>query len=215
MVYLNLFRISDFGFRIFCWMDLFAWSWLSWVPWPSSAWWSEVWNHTEYGLVWMVTVILLVVGLVGTVLPVLPGPILILGAAIWHALATRYWLHVADPGIGWPGIIVLALFTATAQVFETVSSAMGAKFFGSTKWGAWGALLGGLVGLLFFPWGIFLGPVLGALSAELIIAKRELKPAAKSTWGTFLGTAFGLIVKTGIGLAMVGYFFLDVFTLRW
>ncbi len=49
----------------------------------------------------------------------------------------------------------------------------------------------------------------------MIIAKRELKPAAKSTWGTLLGTAAGLILKAGLGLAMVGYFFLDVFLFAW
>lgn len=196
-------------------MMLLAWYWPSWLHWPSSAWWSGAWNHTEQAFVWVVTGVLLLAGLLGTILPVLPGTVLILAAAVWHFLAMRYWLHVADPGIGWPGFIILILFAVVAQVFETASSAMGARYFGSTKWGAWGALLGGLVGLFFFPWGIFLGPVLGALSAELIIARRELKPAAKSTWGTFLGTAAGLIVKTGIGLAMVGYFFLDVLMLRW
>lgn len=196
-------------------MMFLAWSWPSWLHWHGSAWWSGLWSQTEQAFVWMVTGMLLLVGLLGTILPVLPGTALILAAAVWHFLAMRYWLQVADPGIGWPGFIILVLFAAVAQVFETASSAMGAKYFGSTKWGAWGALLGGLVGLLFFPWGIFLGPVIGALSAELIIARRELKPAAKSTWGTFLGTAAGLLVKTGIGLAMVGYFFLDVLALRW
>jgi uncharacterized protein YqgC (DUF456 family) len=196
-------------------MNILALDWPSWLHWPGAEWWSGVWSHTEYGMAWVITVVLLIVGLVGTVLPVLPGPILILGAAVWHALAMRYWLHAADAGIGWPGILILALFTATAQAFEMLSSAMGAKYFGSTKWGAFGALLGGIAGIFFVPWGIFIGPVVGALAAELIIARREFKTAAKSTWGTFLGTAAGLIIKTGIGLAMVGYFFLDVFLLRW
>ena len=49
----------------------------------------------------------------------------------------------------------------------------------------------------------------------MIIAKRELKPAAKSTWGTLLGPAAGLLLKAGLGLAMVGYFFLGVFLLAW
>jgi uncharacterized protein YqgC (DUF456 family) len=92
---------------------------------------------------------------------------------------------------------------------------MGAKYFGSTKWGIWGALLGGILGIFFVPIGIFLGPVIGALAAEMIIAKRQLKPAAKSTWGTVVGTMAGLVLKTILGLAMVGYFFIDVFWLAW
>jgi uncharacterized protein YqgC (DUF456 family) len=104
---------------------------------------------------------------------------------------------------------------AAAQFLETASSAMGAKYFGSTKWGIWGALIGGIVGIFFVPIGIFLGPVIGALAAEMIIAKRQLKPAAKSTWGTVVGTMAGLVLKTILGLAMVGYFFIDVFWLAW
>jgi|GEM_PF-47118 len=189
--------------------------WPSWLPWPGVDWWGGLWEGTQHGFVWGVTVIALVVGLVGTILPMLPGPLLILAAAVWHVLAMRYWLHEADPGLGWPGMAVLVVLVVVAQVLETASSAMGAKYFGSTKWGIWGALLGGLVGIFFVPVGIFLGPVLGALAAEMIIAKRELKPAAKSTWGTLLGTVAGLLLKAGLGLAMVGYFFLDVFWLAW
>jgi hypothetical protein len=140
---------------------------------------------------------------------------LILAAAVWHILAMHYWLHAADPGLGWPGIVILILFVAAAQIVETASSAMGAKYFGSTKWGMAGALIGGLLGLMWAPVGLFLGPVIGALAAEMIIAKRELKPAAKSTWGTVVGAVAGLFVKAGLGLAMVGYFFLDVFLLAW
>jgi uncharacterized protein YqgC (DUF456 family) len=190
--------------------------WPTWIRWPGGEWWAGLWEGTQYGFVWMVTVVTLVVGLVGTILPMLPGPMLILAAAVWHVLAMHYWLHVADPGMGWPGMAILVIFVVAAQILETASSAMGAKYFGSTKWGIWGALAGGLVGIFLAPpVGIFLGPVLGALAAEMIIAKRELKPAAKSSWGTLLGTVAGLLLKAGLGLAMVGYFFLDVFLLAW
>jgi uncharacterized protein YqgC (DUF456 family) len=198
------------------WLRWPAWlTWPDWLGWPGGAWWSGLWEGTQQGLVWTVTVLALVVGLVGTVLPMLPGPMLILAAAVWHVVAMRYWLEVPDPGVGWPGFAILGLFVVAAQVIETASSAMGAKYFGSTKWGIWGALAGGLVGLFFGPVGIILGPLLGALGAEMIIAKRELKPAAKSSWGTLIGTVAGLLVKAGLGLAMVGYFFLDVFALAW
>jgi len=189
--------------------------WPDWLRWPSGQWWGNAWEGTQYGVVWSVTLLALIVGLVGTVLPMLPGPMLILAAALWHTLAMRYWLHAPDPGIGWPGLVILGLFVGAAIALETLSSAMGAKYFGSTKWGIWGAVIGGLVGLFFGPVGLLLGPLLGALGAEMIIAKRELKPAAKSTWGTLVGTAAGLLLKAALGLAMVGYFFLDVFALAW
>jgi len=195
------------------WPDWLRWP--LWLRWPGGEWWSGLWEGTQHGVVWMVTVATLVIGLVGTVLPMLPGPMLILAAAVWHVLAMHYWMQAADPGLGWPGLAILTFFVVVAQVLETASSAMGARYFGSTKWGIWGALLGGLVGMFFVPIGIFLGPILGALAAEMIIAKRTLKPAAKSTWGTLIGTVAGLLLKAGLGLAMVGYFFVDVFWLAW
>lgn len=197
---------------------LLAWSrpaWLEWMPWPSAAWWHALWENTQYGIVWTITGLLLLIGLLGTVIPLLPGTVLILVAAAWHAAAMRWWVHADDPGIGWPGLFILALLVLLSQVLEMVSSALGAKYFGSSRWGAWGALAGGLIGIFFGIAGIFLGPVLGALAAELAIARRELKPAAKSTWGTLLGTVTGLLLKVGIGLVMAGYFFLDVLALRW
>lgn len=190
-------------------------SWPDWLSWPGAAWWSGLWDNTQHGFVWVITCLGLIIGLVGTVLPVLPGHALILAAAVWHYAAMHYWLGSADPGLGWPGFIILVVLVVATQVLETTSSAIGAKYFGSTKWGMFGALAGGLVGLFFSPIGLFLGPVIGALAAELIIARREFKPAAKSTWGTLLGTVAGLLIKVGLGLAMVVYFFLDVFALKW
>jgi len=210
--------ISDMGAPSLAWIAAWWPEWLQWPSWlhgPGTEWWAGLWENTQHGFVWSVTVLALVVGLVGTVLPLLPGPMLILAAAVWHVLAMHYWLQAPDPGLGWPGFAVLGLLVVAAQVFETASSAVGAKYFGSTQWGIWGALIGGLIGIFFTPVGIFLGPVLGALAAEMIIAKRELRSAAKSTWGTFVGTVAGLLIKTGLGLAMVGYFFLDVFVLAW
>ena len=198
------------------WLRWPTWlGWPDWMTWPAGAWWSGLWVGTQHGAVWTVTITALVVGLVGTVLPMLPGPMLILAAAVWHVIAAHYWLHLPDAGMGWPGFSILVVFVAAAQFLETASSAMGAKYFGSTKWGIWGALIGGVVGIFFVPIGIFLGPVIGSLAAEMIIAKRQLKPAAKSTWGTVVGTMAGLVLKTILGLAMVGYFFIDVFWLAW
>lgn len=198
------------------WLRWPTWlGWPDWMTWPAGAWWSGLWVGTQHGVVWTVTITALVVGLVGTVLPMLPGPMLILAAAVWHVMAAHYWLHLPDAGMGWPGFSILVVFVAAAQFLETASSAMGAKYFGSTKWGIWGALIGGILGIFFVPIGIFLGPVIGALAAEMIIAKRQLKPAAKSTWGTVVGTMAGLVLKTILGLAMVGYFFIDVFWLAW
>ncbi len=171
--------------------------------------WIALGHESLQVLIWIVTSLLLLVGLVGTVLPMLPGPVLILVAAIFHVLAIK------DPGTGWVGLVVLAILVVLAHVVEFFSSAVGAKYFGSTKWGIWGAITGGIVGLFFSIPGLILGPLVGALVFELAFARKQIRPAAKSTWGTLVGTTAGLILKTAIGIAMVGWFLLDELWLKW
>lgn len=181
-------------------------------------WWALTWaalgEGTLIGLVWTVTSLLLLAGLIGTVVPVLPGPALIFLGALFHFLALEYGVGV-DSGISWPGFSILLVMVMLTQALEMFSSAMGARYFGSTRWGVWGAILGGVVGIFFGIPGIFIGPVVGALAFEMILARRQWRPAAKSTWGTLLGTTAGLVLKVGMGLLMTGYFLLDVLLLRW
>ena len=83
---------------------------------------------------WSLTITLMVVGLVGTVVPLLPGTILILAGAILN----HFTLHT----IGWPTLIGLTLLMLLAQALDIVSGAVGAKWFGATRWGAIGGILG-------------------------------------------------------------------------
>jgi len=146
---------------------------------------------------WTLTLGLMVVGLVGTVVPLLPGTILILAGA----LLNYFTLH----SIGWPTLIGLTLCMLLAQVLDIVSGAVGAKWFGATRWGAIGGILGAIVGLFFGLIGIFIGPLVGALLGELLGGKGIL-PAGKSSWGTFLGTTAGMIGKVAIGVIMIAWF---------
>lgn len=146
---------------------------------------------------WTLTLGLMFVGLIGTVVPLLPGTILILAGA----LLNYFTLH----SIGWPTLIGLTLCMLLAQILDIVSGAVGAKWFGATRWGAIGGILGALIGIFFGLIGIFIGPLIGALLGELLGGKGIL-PAGKSSWGTFLGTTAGMIGKVAIGLTMVGWF---------
>jgi uncharacterized protein YqgC (DUF456 family) len=177
--------------------------------------WLELGDGTLHVVIWTITVLLLLIGLVGTVVPMLPGPALIFAAAVFHALAMRYLAGVQDPGIGWVGCLILLLMVGVSFVLEMLSSAVGAKYFGSSKAGIWGAVLGGIIGLFFGLPGLIIGPIAGALLFERVLAKREWKPAAKSTWGALVGTGAGLVLKGGAGVVMVAYFFIDLFWLAW
>lgn len=151
---------------------------------------------------WTLTLVLMFAGLVGTVLPVLPGTTIILAAAIIHHLA----LGEAQ-SIGWWGIGGLVVLTLLSFVIDFGSASLGAKKFGATRWGAVGGVLGTIVGMFFFPWGIFLGPLIGVLAGELI-GGQGLLPAGKSTWGTFLGTTAGIAGKLTVAGLMIGWFLL-------
>jgi len=149
---------------------------------------------------WTLTIILMLVGLVGTVVPLLPGPTIILAAAVVHHYALG-----AEKSVGWWTLGGLVLLTVGSYVVDFVSGALGAKKFGATRWGAIGGILGAIVGIFFGLPGIFLGPLIGVLAGELLGGK-GLLPAGRSTWGTFLGTTAGMVLKLMIAAMMIGWF---------
>jgi uncharacterized protein len=151
---------------------------------------------------WFVTLALMLAGLLGTIIPLVPGTILILCGAVVN--------HFALQSVGWPTLIVLTLMMIVAQVFDILSGSLGAKWFGATRWGAIGGILGAIIGLFFGLIGIFVGPLLGALAGELLGGK-GLLPAGRSSWGAVLGTTAGLIGKFGIGILMIVWFLAAAF----
>ncbi len=153
--------------------------------------------------VWSLTSCLLMVGIIGSVVPFLPGPFLIFIAGIVHTL-----LRPESAMSTW-GFVVLSLLLVLSYVVDLVSGAMGARWFGASRWGIAGVFLGGIVGLFFVPFGLILGPLIGGIAFELIFAKKRLHPAAKSAWGSLLGAGVGLVVRLIIALAMVATFLLD------
>ena len=152
---------------------------------------------------WLIAIVLMAVGLLGTILPLVPGAIIILAAAILH--------QVMLPGksLGWWNIAGLIVLTLLSYALEFGSGYFGAKRFGATKWGTFGAVIGTIGGLFFgFP-GLLIGPLLGAVAGELIAGKR-LVSAGRAGWGTVLGNLAGIVAKLVIALAMISWFLLTV-----
>lgn len=159
---------------------------------------------------WVVGLGLMIGGLAGTFLPVVPGPLVIFLGAV------SYWAILwGEAKIGIGGFIVLFVLLALTQIVEMLSSAVGAKVFGASKWGALGAIVGGIIGFFFGIIGIVVGPLIGAFAFEMLFAKKKIKPATKSTWGTFIGATAGIVIKVAIGVLMIGWFFVDVFWVHW
>lgn len=146
--------------------------------------------------------VLLALGLVGCVLPVLPGPplsfaglILLWGAEGWQASS-----------FGTTAILVLGGLTALVTVLDFVLPALGAKRYGATKAGVWGSVLGMIVGMIFFPpFGMLVGAFVGALAFE-VLAGRDAADATRAAWGVFVGTIAGIVMKLAVCLAIGWYF---------
>ena len=149
---------------------------------------------------WLIAIVLMAVGLIGTLLPVIPGTTVILAAAILHQIM----LGTAK-SLGWWNIAALVLLTLLSYGLEFAAGYFGAKRFGATKWGAFGAVIGAIAGIFFpFP-GLIVGPILGAIAGELVAGKR-LVSAGRAGWGTLLGNLLGMFGKLTIGLVMVSWF---------
>jgi uncharacterized protein len=138
------------------------------------------------------------------VLPVFPGTIIILAAALLHRLMLG-----PEKSIGWRTIAILVLLTLATYALDFLSGYFGARFFGATKWGMFGAILGAIVGFFFGIIGLFVGPVIGAVAGEFIAGKR-LIDAGRAGWGSLLGNLGAMIGKLVIALVMITIFFLTV-----
>ena len=143
------------------------------------------------------------IGLIGTIVPFIPGTTIILGAAIGHRL-----LVGPAYGMDWWGIAGMIALALLSYVVEFASGFYGAKYFGATKWGVAGAIVGGIIGIFTGFVTLLILPIAGAIIGELIAGQR-LVSAGKAGWGTLLGNLAGMIGKIAIGLAMVILFLVN------
>jgi uncharacterized protein YqgC (DUF456 family) len=150
-------------------------------------------------LLWILAVGLVAVGVIGTVVPGLPGAILVLAGLVLAA-----WID-GFARVGVLTLAALAAFTAAAYALDFVATAVGARRFGTSWWGVLGALLGTLAGLFFGLVGLVLGPFLGAFLLELC-ARRDLRQAGRAGLGAWLGLVLGAAGRLGLVAAMIAIF---------
>jgi uncharacterized protein YqgC (DUF456 family) len=153
---------------------------------------------------WLIAIVLMAAGLLGTILPVFPGTTVILFAAVLH----RIMLGPAK-SIGWSTIGALVLLTLISYALDFTSSYWGARRFGASKWGMLGAAIGAIVGIFFGIIGLFIGPVIGAIAGEFVAGKKMIA-AGRAGWGSLVGTLGGMIAKLIIALAMIIIFLTGV-----
>jgi|SRR5581483_8807330 len=147
--------------------------------------------------------VVMLIGLAGSIIPGVPGTPLVLVAAIGHRL--YFGVH----GAGNLMLIVLAILTAVSIALDFLAGVLGAKKFGATWRGALGAVVGGLAGLFFALPGIVIGPFLGAMLFEMM-GGREYDQAVKAGLGAMVGLFLGIIAKFSIGVMMILLFTVNV-----
>ena len=143
--------------------------------------------------------ILVALGVLGTVLPVLPGILFVFGGLFLAAWAQDF------ARVGWVGLTVIGMLGALAFLADFIASILGAKRVGASPRALVGAALGGFVGVFFGLPGILIGPFAGAVLGELW-ARGGLKQATRVGFGTWLGLLVAAVAKLVIAFLMIGTF---------
>lgn len=149
--------------------------------------------------IWTLTSLLLLAGLVGSVVPLLPGTTLIFAGVLLHKLLLP--ASVSTAAVVWIGV-----FWLFSVVADFVCTLLGARLFGGSKWGMTGAGGGALVGMFFSLPALLLSTILGAVAAEKLLGKRTDRDALKSGLGAALGFLVSTVVRAAFALAMVALF---------
>jgi uncharacterized protein YqgC (DUF456 family) len=140
-------------------------------------------------------------GIAGCVLPLLPGPPLSFIGLLLLALL-KHFAPPLTPTL----IILMAVITIAVTLGDYLIPLWGAKRYGTSKWGIWGSVAGMAIGLLFSPFGMLLGALIGAVVVEWLVQKDKQK-ALKAGWGVIIGSLLGTVLKLGVS-GMIAYYFI-------
>ena len=148
--------------------------------------------------------VLFILGLLGTVLPILPGAILIYGGMFLYGLMTQF--STLDANF----FLIQALILVFILAIDFLASAAGTRHFQGSRQAVWGAVIGTVLGMLIFgPLGIIIGPFVGAIIAEFLYHP-NLNQAIRVGFGTLIGFVGSTILKLGVEIIMIIYFFIKI-----
>jgi uncharacterized protein YqgC (DUF456 family) len=138
-------------------------------------------------LVIVLAIILMVGGIAGCALPVLPGaPLAYAGLLLLHFTGLAHFSTAQ--------LIVWLIVVVVLQVVDYITPLLGSKYSGGTSFGNRGCVAGTLLGLFFMPWGIILGPFLGAVAGEMM-GGSGFPHAVRAGIGTLIGFLLGTLLK--------------------
>lgn len=157
--------------------------------------------------VWILTALLMLAALLGTVVPGLPDAPLILAAAGLHKALLPGYLS------GWT-LAAFAFLSVLSLSLDGLCTFLGARRGGASRWGITGGVVGAVLGLAGGPFGVPIGAALGAALAELALAGRPPEEAFRAGLGAALGFLASTAGRFLICLTMIAAFLLDCFFFR-
>lgn len=150
-------------------------------------------------IVWALAILLIIIGMIGSLVPVLPGTVLVFGGMVLAAWADGF------TRVGIPTLVVLALITVVVYVIDFVAGVYGVEKTGASRRAVIGAALGTVVGLFFGLPGLILGPFVGAVAGEYTV-RRHFAGAGRAGAGAWLGLVLGTAAKIALNFVMLGIF---------
>jgi uncharacterized protein YqgC (DUF456 family) len=156
-------------------------------------------DHLNAALI-VIVLILAIAGMVGCILPVVPGPILSFAALLLLSWIKNWQIFSQT------FLIVMGILTALLLILDYVAPALGAKKYGASGYGLWGSAIGMIIGIFFIPpWGMIVGAFVGALVGELASGKSGRK-ALRAGWGILIGNILGIGLKLAFTAVVLFYY---------
>lgn len=158
----------------------------------------------ETAVLWVLSVVLIVLGLAGTVLPMLPGALL-----VWGGILLGAWIDDFTR-VGAVTVLIITAFGLLALVLDYAAGLMGAKKAGASRLALLGAAAGTVAGIFMGMIGVLFMPLIGAVAGEYL-AQKDHGRAARVGLATWLGITIGLLAKVVLSCVMVGIFVVAYF----
>ena len=149
----------------------------------------------------LVGFILAIIGIIGSLLPVLPGPI-----TSWFGLLLLHLTSIVPMNYTFLGITLAV--SIVIIVIDTIIPILGTKKYGGTNYGVTGSMIGLVLGILFFPpFGIIIGPFVGAFIGEILKDSTNPNKALKAAYGSFIGFLSSTLLKFVAAIIFTGFYF--------
>jgi len=151
-----------------------------------------------------ISVLLILIGILGSIIPILPGPPIAFGGLLLVHFTSKHPFSVEF-------LILFGVLAILSAVIDNILPIYTTKKFNGSKKGVWGSAIGLIIGLFFFPpFGIIIGPMLGAFFGEIADGKTS-NNAIKSAFGSFIGFLSSVFLRFALSIVMAYYFAIEVF----